>query len=55
MFGEYAAYVVSSYALTAGTVAALVAWVLLDRRSARKELERAERAAERAREGRHAR
>jgi heme exporter protein CcmD len=55
MFGEYAPYVIGSYAITAGTIAALVAWVLLERRGARKQLEKAERAAARAREGRHAR
>lgn len=54
MFGAYTFYVVGSYLVTAGTVGALVVWVLLERRSAKKELERAERAAERARKDRHA-
>jgi heme exporter protein CcmD len=55
MFGEYAPFVISAYAITGGTVALLLAWVLLERRGARKALERAERAAERAREGSRAR
>jgi heme exporter protein CcmD len=55
MFGEYAPFVIASYWITAGTIAALVGWVLLDRRGARKELERAERASSRARERRDAR
>jgi heme exporter protein D len=50
MFGEYAPFVISAYAITAGTVAILVAWVVLDGRAARRALRRAERAAERARE-----
>lgn len=43
--GEYAPYVIAAYAITGGAVAALVAWVVFDRRAARSALRRAERAA----------
>jgi heme exporter protein D len=52
---EYAPFVLSAYAITAASIAGLVLWVLVDRRQARKALERAERAAERSREASRAR
>ncbi|WMS40830.1 heme exporter protein CcmD [Acuticoccus sp. MNP-M23] len=47
MTGQYAAYVISAYAIGAASLGGIVAWVVVDRRSARKALARAERAAER--------
>ncbi len=47
MTGQYAAYVISAYAIAGLALSGIVAWVIADRRGARKALERAERAAER--------
>ncbi|MEO1104167.1 MAG: heme exporter protein CcmD [Devosia sp.] len=44
MTGQYAAFVISAYAIGFGTIAGLIAWAVLDRRSARAALRRAERA-----------
>ena len=48
MSDPYVAYVFAAYAIALGTVAALVAYAVLDRRAARRALGRAERAAARA-------
>ncbi|WP_108662618.1 heme exporter protein CcmD [Acuticoccus kandeliae] len=45
--GDYAGYVIAAYGITGATIAALIAWVLVDRRAARRALARAERAAAR--------
>ena len=45
--GDYAAYVISAYAVVFAAVAGLVAWVVFGRIAARRDLKRAERAAER--------
>ncbi|MCF3936042.1 heme exporter protein CcmD [Acuticoccus sp. M5D2P5] len=42
--GQYAGYVIAAYAITFGTIAALVLWAVVDRRMARAALARAERA-----------
>ena len=47
MLGDYAAYVISAYAIVFATMTALVVWTVLSRRAARRELARAERAMER--------
>ena len=45
--GDYAAYVIGAYAIGAAALGGIVAWVVIDRRTARAALARAERAAER--------
>ncbi len=45
--GEYAAYVISAYTVVFGAIVALIAWVVLGRIAARRDLARAERSAER--------
>ncbi|MEM8551138.1 MAG: heme exporter protein CcmD [Pseudomonadota bacterium] len=48
---QYAPFVISAYAITAGAFAVILVWLLLDRASAKKALERAERARGRMRRG----
>ncbi|UOM33422.1 heme exporter protein CcmD [Acuticoccus sp. I52.16.1] len=45
--GDYAAYVISAYAIVFGAVAGLVGWAVVGRIAARRDLARAERSAER--------
>ncbi|MEM8664571.1 MAG: heme exporter protein CcmD [Pseudomonadota bacterium] len=52
MSGQYAAFVIGAYAVTGAALFAIIGWVLMDRRSARAELSRAERAYSRQKEGR---
>ncbi|ORE94457.1 hypothetical protein ATO13_10296 [Stappia sp. 22II-S9-Z10] len=46
--GDYAAYVISAYVIVFGTIAGLIGWTVWGRTAARRDLQRAERAAERA-------
>lgn len=48
MTGAFAGYVIGAYAISGAAILALVVWVVVDRRAARRELTLAERAAERA-------
>ena len=47
MSGPYAGYVLSAYAIGLGAVVLVAAWAVLERRGARAELRRAERAVNR--------
>lgn len=50
--GEYAPFVISAYAITAGAFAVILAWLFVDRAGARKHLARTERADRRMHESR---